>query len=75
MHELSLGVRSCFHSARSDPYLDSDAVFGVKSSLITGFERHEPGTALEGKQMDAPFYTMSYDFVLAPAEEKGGHSS
>ena len=58
-----------------DPYLDSDAVFGVKSSLITGFERHEPGTALEGKQMDAPFYTMSYDFVLAPAEEKGGHSS
>jgi len=58
-----------------DPYLDSDAVFGVKSSLITGFERHEPGNAPDGKQMDGPFYTMSYDFILAPAEEKDGHSS
>ncbi len=53
-----------------DRHLDSDAVFGVKSSLITGFQRHEPGTAPDGKKMDVPFYTMSYDFVLAPAEEK-----
>jgi len=60
---------------QGDPHLDSDAVFGVKSSLITGFERHEPGTAPDGKQMDVPFYTMSYDFLLAPAEEKDGHSS
>ena len=60
---------------QGDLYLDADAVFGVKSSLITGFERHEPGTAPDGKQMDVPFYTMSYDFLLAPAEEKDGHSS
>ncbi len=52
--------------ADGDEHLDSDAVFGVKSSLITGFERHEPGTAPDGKKMDAPFYTMSYDIVLAP---------
>ena len=58
-----------------DPHLDADAVFGVKSSLITGFERHEPGTAPDSKQMDVPFYTMSYDFLLAPTEEKDGHSS
>ncbi len=58
-----------------DRYLDSDAVFGVKSSLITGFERHEPGMAPDGKQMDVPFYTMSYDFRLASTEEKEGHSS
>jgi hydroxyquinol 1,2-dioxygenase len=51
-----------------DQYLDSDAVFGVKSSLVTTFERHEPGTAPDGKSMSAPFYTMSYDFVLAPDE-------
>ena len=52
-----------------DQYLDSDAVFGVKSSLVTTFERHEPGIAPDGKKMDVPFYTMSYDFVLAPAQE------
>ena len=49
-----------------DRYLDSDAVFGVKRSLISNFERHEPGTAPDGKKMDAPFYTMRYDFLLAP---------
>jgi hydroxyquinol 1,2-dioxygenase len=52
-----------------DEHLDSDAVFGVKSSLIMGFERHEPGTAPDGKEMDVPFYTMNYDIVLAPSEE------
>ena len=52
-----------------DDHLDSDAVFGVKSSLITGFERHEPGTAPDGKEMDVPFYTMTYDIVLAPSKE------
>jgi hydroxyquinol 1,2-dioxygenase len=52
-----------------DEHLDSDAVFGVKSSLITNFERHEPGTAPDGKEMDVPFYTMNYDIVLAPSEE------
>jgi hydroxyquinol 1,2-dioxygenase len=51
-----------------DPYLDSDAVFGVKSSLVTSFERHEPGIAPDGKKLDVPFYTMRYDFVLAPNE-------
>jgi hydroxyquinol 1,2-dioxygenase len=52
-----------------DRHLDSDAVFGVKGSLITGFERHEPGTAPDGTEMDVPFYTMSYDIVLAPSGE------
>jgi hydroxyquinol 1,2-dioxygenase len=52
-----------------DEHLDSDAVFGVKSSLITGFERHEPGTAPDGKEINVPFYTMSYDIVLAPVGE------
>jgi hydroxyquinol 1,2-dioxygenase len=52
-----------------DEHLDSDAVFGVKSDLITVFQRHEPGTAPDGKEMDVPFYTMNYDTVLAPSEE------
>ena len=49
------------------PYLDSDAVFAVKDSLIVDFERHEPGTAPTGEVMDVPFYTAAYDFRLAPA--------
>ena len=51
----------------ADAHLDSDAVFGVKSSLITGFERHEPGAAPDGRELAEPWYTMTYDFVLAPA--------
>jgi hydroxyquinol 1,2-dioxygenase len=50
-----------------DPYLDSDAVFGVKNELITEFSLCEPGTAPDRTQRDAPYYTMSYDLVLAPA--------
>jgi hydroxyquinol 1,2-dioxygenase len=53
-----------------DQYLDSDAVFGVRSSLITSFERHEPGSAPDGKKLDVPFYTMRYDFFLPPIEAK-----
>jgi hydroxyquinol 1,2-dioxygenase len=49
------------------PYLDSDAVFGVKDSLIAGFEQHPPGTAPDGSNMDQPYYTCRYDFRLRPA--------
>jgi hydroxyquinol 1,2-dioxygenase len=52
--------------AEGDPYLDSDAVFGVKTSLITPFERHEPGAAPDGSQVNTPYYTARYDFTLAP---------
>jgi hydroxyquinol 1,2-dioxygenase len=49
------------------PYLDSDAVFAVKDSLVVEFERHEPGRAPDGTVMEVPFYTAEYDFRLAPA--------
>lgn len=58
-----------------DKYLDSDAVFGVRSSLVTNFERHEPGTAPDGKKMEVPYYTMSYDFLLPPSKDKEEPSS
>ncbi|SDX39098.1 hydroxyquinol 1,2-dioxygenase [Variovorax sp. YR634] len=45
-------------------YLDSDAVFGVRSSLIAEWKRNEPGVAPDGTCMDVPFYTLEYDFVL-----------
>jgi hydroxyquinol 1,2-dioxygenase len=51
-----------------DRYLDTDAVFGVKSSLIAPFERHEPGSPTpDGRKLDGPWYSMHYDMVLAPA--------
>ncbi|UGS38567.1 intradiol ring-cleavage dioxygenase [Capillimicrobium parvum] len=51
-----------------DQYLDTDAVFGVKSSLIAPFERHEGGSATpDGRELDGPWYSMQYDMVLAPA--------
>src|SRR3954454_17275824 len=48
-----------------DVYLDSDAVFGVRSNLIGPFEHHEPGEAPDGRTMDVPYWTMSYDLVMA----------
>jgi hydroxyquinol 1,2-dioxygenase len=41
--------------AADDPYLDSDAVFGVKESLIAPFERTGDGG-----------WRVAYDFVLEP---------
>ena len=52
-----------------DPYLDSDAVFGVKSELVCTFERHQPGTAPDGTVMDRPYSSATYDLVLTPARD------
>jgi len=50
-----------------DPYLDSDAVFGVKNSLVVRFDEHPNGTAPDGTPMDETFCTATYDFGLVPA--------
>ena len=49
-----------------DPYLESDAVFAVKNSLVVDFVRHAPGVAPDGKRMERPYYTVHYDFGLMP---------
>jgi hydroxyquinol 1,2-dioxygenase len=47
------------------PYLDSDAVFGVRSSLIAEWIRHEPGSPQpDGMSSSTAFYTLNYDFKL-----------
>ncbi|VXC14728.1 Hydroxyquinol 1,2-dioxygenase [Burkholderia sp. 8Y] len=51
-----------------DQYLDSDAVFGVRSTLITQWVKHDSGVAPDGSKMGTPFYSLEYDFVLNPAE-------
>lgn len=53
--------------AAGSEYLDSDAVFGVKESLVTGFRRHPPGTAPDGTRIDVSYYTVNYDFRLRRA--------
>jgi hydroxyquinol 1,2-dioxygenase len=48
-----------------DRYLDSDAVFGVRSSLIAPWLHHESGVAPDGTNMATPFCTLEFDFVLS----------
>jgi hydroxyquinol 1,2-dioxygenase len=47
-----------------DKYLDSDAVFGVRSSLVADWVHHQEGEAPDGTRMDTPFSTLAFDFVL-----------
>jgi len=49
-----------------DPYLDSDAVFGVKDSLIREFVPHPAGQAPDGRQVDRGYSHLHYDFGLKP---------
>jgi len=50
-----------------DQYLQSDVVFGVRSSLIAQFVHHEAGAPPFGPATDGGFYTLDFDFVLKPA--------
>ncbi|HWL62502.1 MAG TPA: intradiol ring-cleavage dioxygenase [Steroidobacteraceae bacterium] len=53
--------------AAGSQYIDSDAVFGVKESLVTQFRKHPAGPGPDGTQMETPFYTVDYDFRLQRA--------
>ena len=48
-------------------YLDSDAVFGVRSSLVADWVPHDPGPTPGGGHSAVPFHTLNFDFVLNPA--------
>lgn len=53
------------------PYLDSDVVFGVRSSLMAQFAHHASGRPPFGLTTDGGFYTLDFDFVLNPAAPAG----
>ncbi len=55
---------------KGDPYLDSDAVFGTKDSLVVDFIRHDSAAEAARYHVTAPFYTVEYDFVLKPRTRK-----
>ena len=47
-----------------DEYLDSDAVFGVKRSLVVNFKPRPAGLAPDGQKSAVPFCTAEFDFRL-----------
>ncbi len=54
-----------------DPYLDEDAVFGVREELVMTYREHTsltdvPDGLAVGKEVTRPFYTVDFDFILAP---------
>ena len=51
-----------------DKYIHSDAVFGVKQSLMAKFDWIDQPQAIATAGMTAPFYLVEHDFVLAPAD-------
>lgn len=50
-----------------DAYLESDVVFGVRSSLIADWIKHAPGVGPDGKPCHCDFYTLEFNFVLNTA--------
>lgn len=51
---------------KGDPYLDSDAVFGTKDSLVVDFVRCDNTEEAARYHVTSPFYTATYDFILQP---------
>ncbi|MBV9154494.1 MAG: intradiol ring-cleavage dioxygenase [Alphaproteobacteria bacterium] len=53
---------------RTDEYLETDAVFAVKDSLIVDFVKHEkPDAEASRLGISGPYYTARFDFRLTPA--------
>ena len=48
-----------------DPYINSDAVFGVKKSLLAEFVQVDDAVAAKTVGLAAPYYDVEFDFVLA----------
>ncbi len=54
-----------------DPYLDRDAVFGVREKLIMVYEESRDAASLPDDlaikpTIEAPFFTVDFDFTLSP---------
>ncbi|MGQ0524746.1 MAG: dioxygenase family protein [Betaproteobacteria bacterium] len=50
-----------------DPYIDHDAVFGVRASLAVPFVRQDSAEAAAPYTIEPPFYTVDFDFRLRAA--------
>jgi catechol 1,2-dioxygenase len=54
-----------------DPYIRSDAVFGVKESLMARFEKIDSPSEIAAAQGDGWFWRVEHDFVLE--QQPAGH--
>ena len=52
-----------------DAYLESDVVFGVTRHLIGDYRRRDDGSR-PAPDVEAPWYTLDYTFVMEPGEAK-----
>lgn len=52
-----------------DEYLDNDAVFGVKDSLVLDWKMNDSQAEAEKVGISAPFCDIEFDFVLNPAAQ------
>jgi catechol 1,2-dioxygenase len=53
---------------RSDPYLESDAVFAVTPSLVCAFVEHTGrDQTAERLGLEPPFCIVDFDFALTPS--------
>jgi len=53
-----------------DPYINSDAVFGVKESLLAEFRHVDDAARARELAFKTPFWEVEYDFVLARASDR-----
>ena len=51
-----------------DAYINTDAVFGVKESLLAKFDLIDDPDRIAAEHPAGPFYEVVHDFVLAPAQ-------
>jgi hydroxyquinol 1,2-dioxygenase len=51
-----------------DPYIDSDAVFGVKKSLIADFRLLDDPERANAFQVRQPFWEVEFDFILQSSQ-------
>lgn len=53
--------------SEGDPYIERDAVFGVRESLVIRYVRHESAASAMPYTVAPPFYCVDFDFRLSPA--------
>lgn len=51
-----------------DPYLGSDAVFGVKPSLVVHYTRTDSPQALHAAGRTDPYWDLQHDLILTPGQ-------
>ena len=52
-----------------DPYLDGDAVFAVKNSLVGKYTKVKDAALAKKRGLSNPFQTLEFDFRLSPAKK------